>query len=167
VKKTNHYREILSLVSRIGRLTNPRHLPVLKKIAIPLSQFLVLDALADGDGSMRMADLAEAAGLLPSELTRVLDDLEKKKWAVRAADPKDNRARLVKATQSGARLIAKAHDQAGEELMSVWSDFTHEEWHRFTDYLHRFAVGVKRVRSKKKPSMQKKSAKDQKGAVHG
>jgi DNA-binding MarR family transcriptional regulator len=107
---------------------------------------------------MRMADLAEAAGLLPSELTRALDDLEKKKWAARAADPTDSRARLVKATQSGTRLIAKAHEQAGEELKSVWSDFTHDEWHRFTDYLHRFAEGVKRAHSKKKPSAQKKNA---------
>jgi DNA-binding MarR family transcriptional regulator len=139
---------------------------VLRKLAIPLSQFLVLDTLADSDGPMRMADLAEAAGLLPSELTRVLDDLEKKKWAARAPDPADNRARLVKATRSGAGLIAKAHEQAGEELKSVWSDFTHEEWHRFTDYLHRFSEGVKRARSKKKPSTQKKNVTEQKGGTH-
>ncbi len=148
MKQGNHYQEILQLVSRIARHTNPQHLPVLKRLRISLAQFLVLDALGHHDGPLRMAELAAAAGLPPSELTRVVDELIAKGWIARAVDPVDNRARLAGITRKGARLMALADEQAAAELQGVWSDFTHDEWHRFTDYLHRFAAGLGRVRAR-------------------
>ena len=36
--------------------------------------------------------------------------------------------------------------EATEELRGVWSDFTHDEWHRFIDFLSRFESGLRRVR---------------------
>ncbi len=147
MKQTSHYQEILRVVSRIGRLTNPQHLPVLKKLRISLAQFLVLDALDDQERPLRMTDLAEAAGLTASELTRVVDELLGKRWIAREIDAEDSRARLIKRTRAGEALMARARRQAGVELLGVWSDFTHEEWHRFIDYLHRFAKGLARAHS--------------------
>ena len=49
----------------------------------------------------------------------------------------------------GARLLQHAYDQAGEELLGVWEDFTHEEWHRFIDYLTRFERGLLRGRAER------------------
>jgi DNA-binding MarR family transcriptional regulator len=152
MKQRDHYRQILRLVSRIGRMTNPQHLPVLKQMRIPLTQFLALDALSDAGGPLRMTELAHAAGLSPSELTRVVAELEGKEWVERGADPEDSRVRLVEATPAGARLIKEVHSQATAELRGVWSDFTHDEWHGFIDYLQRFEQGLCRVRAKRKQS---------------
>ena len=127
MKQRNHYRQILRLVNGIGRLTNPQHLPALKQKRVSLAQFLVLDSLAEAGGPLRMAELAHAAGLSPSELTRVVGELERKTWVERGADPEDSRAKLVKTTRAGARLIRDVHGEATAELRGVWSDFTHDE----------------------------------------
>jgi DNA-binding MarR family transcriptional regulator len=137
---------MLRLVSGIGRLTNPQHMPMLKQQRISLSQFLVLDVLVDKGAAVRMTELAAAAGLTASELTRVVSELETKKWVMRDTDPNDSRARLVNKTAAGTRLIRQVHTQAARELRGVWSDFTHDEWHRFIDYLQRFENGLNRVR---------------------
>jgi DNA-binding MarR family transcriptional regulator len=149
VKQTSHYQQILRLVSGIGRLTNPQHLPVLKRMRISQAQFLVLDGLGEAGGPLRMADLARAARLSDSELTRVVNELEGKKWVERAVDPADGRAKLARMTPTGARLLHHAYDQAGADLLGVWEDFTHEEWHRFIDYLKRFEQGLRRVRTER------------------
>jgi DNA-binding MarR family transcriptional regulator len=121
---------------------------VLKRRRISLTQFLVLDAITASRTSMRMAELAHAAGLPSSELTRVVSELEAKKWVERTTDPEDNRARLARATPAGARLIRTVHAQATAELSNVWSDFTHDEWHRFIDYLQRFERALDRARER-------------------
>ena len=46
-------------------------------------------------------------------------------------------ARLVALTAAGRKLYREAERQAVGELQGVWDDFTHEEWHRFIDYLGR------------------------------
>lgn len=149
VKQANHYHETLHLVSRIGRLANPQHLPVLKGMRISQAQFLVLDGLLEASAALRMSEVARAAGLSESELTRVVDELAGKGWVERATDPTDGRAKLLKLTATGARLIRRAHEQATAELRAVWSDFSHAEWHRFVGYLQRFEQGLRRVRTRR------------------
>jgi DNA-binding MarR family transcriptional regulator len=147
VKQSSHYQQTLRLVSRIGRLTNPQHLPVLKEMHISQAQFLVLDALTEAGRALRMSELAWAAGLKDSELTRVIAELESKKWVARAVDPEDGRAKLVKLTLAGTRLIHQAYSEVATQLRGVWSDFTHDEWHRFIDDLQRFETGLRRLRT--------------------
>lgn len=146
MKQRTHYQQILHLVSRIGRLVNPQHLPVLKRRGISQAQFLALDAMGEADTPMRMSALAQASGLAQSELSRVVDALEDKRWVERIADPLDGRARLVRMTATGERLIQRTYEQAASELASVWSDFTHDEWHRLIDQLARFERGLRRIR---------------------
>lgn len=151
MKQEDHYRQVLRLVSGIGRLTNPQHLPVLSERRLPLSQFLVLDALASAAEPVRMAELARLAGLTSTELSRVVAELEARKYLVRRADPDDSRARLVAPTAAGRRLQVSVQRQATEELAEVWDDFTHDEWHHFIDYLRRFELGLRRARGAIEP----------------
>lgn len=146
MKQRDHYRQILRLVHGISRLVNPQHLPVLKQRNLSLSQFLVLDALAANASPVRMSRLASLSGLQPNELTRVVKALEPRGWLRRSTDREDTRAKQVRLTSSGTRAIRLVHEQATVELSAVWDDFTHEEWHRFIDYLNRFEQGVRRTR---------------------
>ena len=151
MKQRDHYRQILRLVNGIGRLTNPQHLPALRDRQISLSQFLVLDALESSGTAgepLRMRELAELAGLATTELSRVIAGLEERRWITRRADPDDNRAKLVALTRLGRARIERVHSEATAELRGVWTDFTHDEWHRFIDYLTRFESGLRRVRSR-------------------
>jgi len=147
MKQSSHYQQMLRVVSRLGRLTNPQHLPALKQRQISQAQFLILDALTEAGRPTRMSELARAAGLQDSELTRVGAELETKGWVDRTVDPEDGRAKLVRLTRAGSKLIHQAYGEAAGQLQGVWSDFTHDEWHRFIDYLQRFENGLRRVRS--------------------
>lgn len=147
MKQQSHYQQMLRLVSRIGRLTNPQHLPVLKAMHLSQAQFLALDGMMESGGKLRMSELARVAGLAESEATRVIDELEGKAWVERSSDPDDGRAKLVKLTRAGGRLIREAYTQVTADLEGVWSDFTHDEWHRLIDYLRRFEEGLRRVRN--------------------
>ncbi|MDP6979136.1 MAG: MarR family transcriptional regulator [Myxococcota bacterium] len=147
MKQQDHYRQILRLVNGIGRLTNPQHLPALRERRISLAQFLALDALGNTSKPMRMRELAESAGLATTELTRVVTSLEEKGWTERRVDPNDSRARQVVLTRSGKTLIKRVQREANADLRDVWSDLTHDEWHRFIDLMQRFESGLRRVRA--------------------
>jgi hypothetical protein len=58
--------------------------------------------------------------------------------------PADSRARLVRATRGGQVLLRQTHGQVTAELSQVWAHFTHDEWHRFIDYLQRFEDALAR-----------------------
>ena len=94
-----------------------------------------------------MSELAEVAGLAPTELSRVVAGLVSDSLIRRGNDPRDSRVKLVSITRSGEALTRRVHRQATEDLRGVWSDFTHDEWHRFIDYLNRFESGLRRVRT--------------------
>ena len=151
VKQKDHYRHILRLVNGIGRLTNPQHLPTLRDRRISLAQFLTLDALSAAKGPIRMTELAEAAGLAATEVSRLVTGLEDDGLVRRSSDPADSRARLVSLTRSGTTLARQTHREATTELRGVWTDFTHDEWHQFIDYLNRLESGLRRVRSNAPP----------------
>ncbi len=158
MKRKEHYRQILRLVNGIGRLTNPQHLPALRERRISLTQFLTLDGLSSASKPLRMSELAEVAGLAPTELSRLITGLEADGFVERSSDPDDSRARLVSLTRAGATLIEQIHHEATADLLGVWTDFTHDEWHRFIDYLGRFESGLRRVRSR--PTSAKRSQKN-------
>lgn len=148
MKQRDHYRQILRLVNGIGRLTNPQHLPALRERHISLAQFLTLDSLSSSKRPLRMTELAEVAGLAPTELSRLVTGLEEDGLVKRSSDPEDSRARLVSLTRSGGILTKKVHLEATADLRGVWTDFTHDEWHRFIDFLNRFESGLRRVRGR-------------------
>jgi len=104
-----------------------------------------------------MTKLAEAASLAPTELSRLVTRLEGDGLIRRTRDPEDSRARLVSLTRAGAALIKQVHKEATADLRDVWTDFTHDEWHQFIDYLNRFESGLRRVRAR--PSTAKPSRK--------
>lgn len=147
MKQKDHYRHILRLVNGIGRLTNPQHLPTRRNRRISLAQFLTLDALSAAKHPIRMTELAESAGLAATELSRLVASLEDDGFLKRSSDPTDSRARLVSLTRTGTALAQRVHREATSDLRGVWTDFTHDEWHQFIDYLTRFESGLRRVRS--------------------
>jgi DNA-binding MarR family transcriptional regulator len=151
VKQEQHYRQVVRLVNAVGRLTNPQHLPVLSEERISLSQLLVLDALESADDSVRMTELARLSGLTATELSRVVPELEDREFLLRKKDPNDSRGRLVALTPAGRRLQRSVERQATADLRDVWDDFTHDEWHRFIDFLARLEAGLRRSRQHEKP----------------
>lgn len=77
---------------------------------LTFSQYITLKKLAEG--SAGASDLARAAELNPSAMTRLLDKLEAKGLLAREADPDDRRALNIQLTEAG-RTIWRNIDQCG------------------------------------------------------
>ena len=79
---------------------------------LTLNEFEVLLKLEDAGGTLRMSELAQAALLSRSGLTRIVDELEGQQFVVREADEDDGRVLLATLTRRGrARFNAarRAH----------------------------------------------------------
>jgi DNA-binding MarR family transcriptional regulator len=76
---------------------------------VPISSYEVLIHLADApEGKMRMRDLADAALLSRSGLTRLVDRLERDGLIERASCPSDARGAFAVITDAGRALLARA-----------------------------------------------------------
>jgi DNA-binding MarR family transcriptional regulator len=76
---------------------------------LPITSYEVLIHLADApEGKMRMRDLADAALLSRSGLTRLVDRLERDGLIERASCPSDARGAFAVITEAGRRVLARA-----------------------------------------------------------
>ena len=76
---------------------------------LTVREFEVLLVLSDpGRDRLRMCDLAERVFLTPSGLSRLVDRMEHRGLVERDADPGDQRASAVTATDAGSRLFRRA-----------------------------------------------------------
>jgi DNA-binding MarR family transcriptional regulator len=65
-----------------------------------------------GVGDIAQNELAELAGLDPSSLVAVLDELEGRGWLRRQRNPRDRRVQWVQRTEAGDKLFARAQPRA-------------------------------------------------------
>ena len=70
-------------------------------------------------GPCRSVDLAEAAGIRPQSMMKIIHELEAAGWLERRPDPADSRAKLIEFTWDGERLIA----QLTQSTERVWQEY--------------------------------------------
>ena len=70
-------------------------------------------------GASRSVDLAEAAGIRPQSMMKIVHELEELGLISRRTDPTDSRAKLIEFTRDGERLIA----QLTESTERVWQQY--------------------------------------------
>jgi DNA-binding MarR family transcriptional regulator len=78
-------------------------------------------------GPIRLSDLAEAEGLHPTMLSRVVAALEEQDLLRRRTDPGDRRAALVEVTAAGRRSHDKLRAQRGRILAEALEQLTPEQ----------------------------------------
>jgi DNA-binding MarR family transcriptional regulator len=87
---------------------------------LSLNELAVLARLADApEQTLRRQDLADALGLTPSGITRLLAPLEKLGYVTRVADPRDARLALVVLTNAGGERTRDAVAQAEERATTL------------------------------------------------
>jgi DNA-binding MarR family transcriptional regulator len=67
-------------------------------------------------GPRRVGELAEAEQVEPPTMTRLVDGMERDGYVVRAADPDDRRAVIVRATAKGVRALRKGRARRVDAL---------------------------------------------------
>ena len=72
------------------------------------------------NGPSRAVDLAEAAGIRPQSMMKIVHELEEMQWVERREDPADSRAKLIEFTPKGVTLI----DEMARSTETVWREYT-------------------------------------------
>ena len=70
-------------------------------------------------GPSRAVDLAEAAGIRPQSMTKIVQELEQLGLVQRREDPGDSRAKLVEFTESGLHRVA----ELSQSTAAVWAQY--------------------------------------------
>ena len=92
-------------------LTLPRAIDedLSRRGGLSLTHYVVLMRLSEGpDAGLRMSDLAGAAALSPSRMTRIVQAMLAEELVTRAAAPGDARAALVRLTDRGLARLQEA-----------------------------------------------------------
>jgi DNA-binding MarR family transcriptional regulator len=77
---------------------------------LTLSEFGVLLVLTEAEnGSLRMSDLAAAAGISPSRVTRVVSELERRGLVEKMRSAQDARSAMATVTQAGGAAVRAAY----------------------------------------------------------
>jgi MarR family 2-MHQ and catechol resistance regulon transcriptional repressor len=110
-------------VNAIGARLNPA---LLRETGLTESQFGVLEALHHL-GPMSQVRLCEKLLVSGSNLTTVLDNLERHGWVRRLADPEDRRAHRVELTPKGRNTIGRAFPPHAARITGLLANLTREE----------------------------------------
>jgi len=78
-------------------------------------------------GPMRASALAEAEGIAPASITRVVNTLESYEFVRRAPDPSDGRAQLVEVTDRGREVLQAGHSAKVDALRARLAALTPAE----------------------------------------
>jgi MarR family 2-MHQ and catechol resistance regulon transcriptional repressor len=123
VRALDTFVKLRRAVNAIGARLNPA---LLKEHRLTETQFGVLEALYH-KGPMAQARLCEKLLVSGSNLTTVADNLERRGWVRRVADPADRRAHRVELTSTGRQIISRAFPGHAIRITEVLRHLTREE----------------------------------------
>src|SRR3984885_13097031 len=92
-------------------LTLPRHLDrdMVQAVGMTANEYTTIMNLSEAPNrEMRMADLANATGLSPSRITRLVDDLVTRGFVIKRASSVDGRGNIAKLTPKGMAKLKAA-----------------------------------------------------------
>lgn len=110
-------------VNAIGARLNPA---LLRDTRLTESQFGVLETLHH-KGPMTQVRLCEKLLLSGSNLTTVLDNLERRGWVRRLVQPDDRRAHRIELTARGRAIIGRAFPAHAARITHLLNHLTREE----------------------------------------
>ena len=107
-------------------------------------EYIALAGLSSApDRTMRMSDLAKAAGAALPRLSQVIGRLEKRGWVTRHTDPGDGRCVLATLTESGwEKVLASAPGHVREVRRLVFDRITQAQVGQLANIGTRISGGI-------------------------
>jgi DNA-binding MarR family transcriptional regulator len=116
------------LFERIGRLLRP--------LGVSAAGGLVLGLLRDR-GPLSPSELGERLIVTRATVTGLVDSLERRGLATRAADPGDRRRQIISITPDGLRVVQQVREIVHREETAWFAAFSAEEVTTYIGLLHR------------------------------
>ncbi|MCA0757488.1 MarR family transcriptional regulator [Paenibacillus sp. N4] len=130
------------LISNTGRRLNQRLGQLFQEYDITPEQWSVLVSLDEQDG-ISHKDLAQRTEKDPANITRLLDQLERKQLVRRAVNPNDRRSQLLYVSDQGrnmARTLAPIEAAFVNHLLTDVSEDEIDAFKRFIAKINRNAL---------------------------
>ena len=108
------------VLSRCHRALNHIAERSIEQAGLGLTDFAALEALLH-KGPLTITEIQGKVPLAIGSMTAAVDRLEKKGLIIRTAAPGDRRAKVLKLTPEGTRIVEKAFSRHAAELESVMS----------------------------------------------
>ncbi len=93
-------------------------------------------------GTTRVSDAAEAAGIVPSTMSRHTAQLEALGLLSRHADPDDGRGTLIALTDEGREATQRISAELRETFAEVLGEWSPQDVAAFAERFERFAAGI-------------------------
>ena len=140
------WRSLVELLARLPRVLDEQFL---RETALGMTEYAVLVALSEApDGELRMGDLAEAAALSRSRMSRVVDDMVRRSLVTRRKSETDARSALAAITPAGRDLLAAAYPGHLARVRSLVLDHvTKNEMRAMTQALERVLAALREAPS--------------------
>lgn len=125
----------------VNGLTGRLNPPLSKDHGLTETQFGVLEALHHL-GPMPQARLCERLLVSGSNLTTVIDNLEKGGLVRRDPNPEDRRAYLITLTESGKATISKAFPEHSARILTLMGALTQAEQRELSRLCKKLGLGL-------------------------
>ena len=113
---------------------------------VSVSQCYILEILHHY-GDLTMNNLAEKMHLSISTVTRVVEQLVKKKYVIRQEDATDRRFRLIKLTEAGEAAYQKSWENVFASEKTILANFPSEHRELLIDFLQKLNSAMEDWRS--------------------
>lgn len=124
---------VISAVARkFSQLFNVRF----KAFDITSEQWSILSKLVEHNG-ISQSELSSITEKDPNNITRLIDQLERKGWVKRADHPLDRRSYILHVTENGEQLACQLKPLDQKLAMELLSSLTIDEVENFQNTLHK------------------------------
>jgi DNA-binding MarR family transcriptional regulator len=103
-------------------------------------RFLVVRALYLADGRLSLGELARAINVTSTNVTSLIDGLEKTGWVRRTNNPGDRRVVFAELTADGRARCEELVPRVATQVGDLLSEFTDEDLGMLTDLLNRLTA---------------------------
>lgn len=143
----NPAHEALLDVVYTGLVLQKEGYQILRPFKLTDSQFNVLMLLyyQTEDGSMNQTRLGDMLLVNRSNVTGLVDRLEKSGWVKRLDDPNDRRVKLIKLTPEGEKILSQAEKVYTSEVIQTMSSFSEKERKLLARLLEKIRNGLQRT----------------------
>lgn len=123
MEKNSFDQLLMDVIREMGVLRPDQVLP---GWSLSLSEIYALNILAER-APISQQELGAALLLEKSSVTRLVQQLEQRGWVLRERDPGDNRLRLLRLTEEGARATEQIHQHMHERHADLFERLTSGE----------------------------------------
>ncbi|MDI1300435.1 MAG: MarR family transcriptional regulator [bacterium] len=111
--------------------------------------------LSRADHALSQVDLADAMGITPPSLVKLLDRLEEDGWVLRLAEPQDRRAKRIELTDKAREMARRIEDEAQLLRQEVWEGISVDERNVFLGVLLRLEKNIEQIKPQASSEVEK------------